>query len=328
VVVSAGAARRRVGADDGPTLADALARMGEVAAGAAEEGRAFVNGRRGAPGDPVREGDEVAVWAARAEGSARVEVIARWGEIVAASKPAALPTTPDRRGTRSLVTELGELLGLRAPVHAASRLDVGVSGVVLCAVGSSGAQHLAAMREAGRIARVYVGIAGGVVAGEGIWDERIGRARGASGRRVPAPGGAEAKEASTRFRAVARAGAASGAAAGAGGARVGTLLQMEPVTGRMHQLRVHAAHAGAPLIGDREHGGARAVVGPGGRVTAAARIALHALSVTVPDERGAARTATAPVPDDLRAIWKALDGDDAAWEEVAPPAPAGPAPPR
>ena len=36
--------------------------------------------------------------------------------------------------------------------------------------------------------------------------------------------------------------------------------RFEPITGRMHHIRVHASAAGAPLIGDREHGGARTLV--------------------------------------------------------------------
>jgi 23S rRNA-/tRNA-specific pseudouridylate synthase len=301
--------------------------MGGDAVRAAEEGRAFVNRRRAAPGDLVREGDEVAVWSARRdEGGApsapQVEVLARWGEIVVASKPAELPTTPDRRGSRSLVTELAALLGLRAAPHAASRLDVGVSGAVLCTTGPRGQRHVAAMREAGRIGRVYVGVARGTIQGEGAWNEAIGWVRGAGGRAVPATGGAEAKAAVTRYQAIARAG-------GAGGATAATLLRIEPITGRMHQIRVHAASAGAPLLGDREHGGARTVTSPGGRVVPVPRIALHALAVQIPGEQGAPegaanadsrptwRRAVAPIPEDLKAIWKALDGDEAAWDEVA-----------
>ncbi len=316
------AARRRVGPGDGPTVADVLARMGDLARGAAAEGRAFVNGRRAAPGDPVREGDEVEVWAARERAqTARVEVLARRGEIVIASKPPELPTTPDRRGARSLVTELAALLGRSEPPHAASRLDVGVSGVVLCAAGPRGARHLAAMREAGRITRVYAGIAGGAIDGGGAWTERIGHVRRGD-RSVPAIADAAragAKDAATRYRAIAH-------ARGASGTGSSTLLRLEPVTGRMHQIRVHAAHAGAPLLGDRDHGGARSLVLPGGRVLPIGRVALHAIRVTVPDERGVDLTAVAPPPADLRAIWNALDGDDAAWDEVVALTPH--APPR
>ncbi|WP_441290626.1 pseudouridine synthase [Sorangium sp. KYC3313] len=306
------AARFRVGPSDGPTVADVLERAGGASrglAGAAAEGRAFLNGRRARPGDAVALGDELAVWPARrdAPGAPPVEVLARWGELLVASKPAALPTEPERRGTRSLVTEVAELLGLRDLPHAASRLDVGVSGAVLCATGARGRRHLAAMREAGRIARVYVGVAGGRVEGSGTWDAPIGAARSRGGRSLPAVGGAGARDAATRYRAVASAG---------GGASPATLLRLDPVTGRTHQLRVHAAHAGAPLLGDRDHGGARSVTTARGRVIPLSRVALHALRVTVPDERGELCAAVSPVPDELRELWVALDGGGSAWEEV------------
>ncbi|WP_437674243.1 RluA family pseudouridine synthase [Sorangium sp. So ce131] len=323
------AARWRVGPGDGPTVADALARAGAslrdpaaaaALSGAAAEGRAFLNARRARPADVVSPGDELAVWPARRGAPPpQVEVLARWGEILVASKPAALPTAPERRGTRSLVTELAELLGLPAPPHAASRLDVGVSGAVLCATGPRGQRHLAAMREAGRVARVYVGIAGGRLEGAGTWDAPIGAARARGGRSLPVVGGVGAKEAATRYRVIAVAG---------GGARAATLLRLEPVTGRMHQLRVHAAHAGAPLLGDRDRGGARAVTAASGRVVPLDRVALHALSVAVPDERGEQRAALSPVPDELRALWESLDGDGSAWEEVLSTAPEAALPPE
>ncbi|MGH7434457.1 MAG: RluA family pseudouridine synthase, partial [Polyangiaceae bacterium] len=88
------------------------------------------------------------------------------------------------------------------------------------------------------------------------------------------------------------------------------------VTGRTHQIRVHAANAGSPLIGDRAYGGPSRVTLAGGRVLEPRRIALHAARVTVPDSSGAARTATAPVPDDLRALWTDLGGAPGDWQEA------------
>jgi 23S rRNA-/tRNA-specific pseudouridylate synthase len=168
---------------DGERLADVLAKVGEGAAGAADEGRAFVNGKRAAAEDAVAVGDAVEIWSAReaVAGEAEVSVIARWGEIVAAYKPAALATTPDRRGAASLVVEVGKILR-RAMPHAASRLDVGVSGVVLCALGSQGLAHIEEMRSQGRLKRTYVALAAGVIEGEGTWSAPIGRERGSSGR--------------------------------------------------------------------------------------------------------------------------------------------------
>jgi 23S rRNA pseudouridine1911/1915/1917 synthase len=59
-----------------------------------------------------------------------------------------------------------------------------------------------------------------------------------------------------------------------------------------------------------------AVVAPLLRRIARARVALRALRVTVPDERGELCAAISPVPGELRDLWEALDGDGSAWEEV------------
>jgi 23S rRNA pseudouridine955/2504/2580 synthase/23S rRNA pseudouridine1911/1915/1917 synthase len=116
--------------------------------------------------------------------------------------------------------------------------------------------------------------------------------------------GKEATDSRSLFRVVARAGGAS-------------LLALAPITGRTHQLRVHASHAGAPLLGDRVYGGPSRLTLPNGpeagRVIPLARIALHAARVVVPAERGEL-SAEAPIPEELRALWSALGGDAGAWD--------------
>jgi 23S rRNA pseudouridine955/2504/2580 synthase/23S rRNA pseudouridine1911/1915/1917 synthase len=92
------------------------------------------------------------------------------------------------------------------------------------------------------------------------------------------------------------------------------LLAASPVTGRTHQIRVHAAHAGAALVGDRSYGGPVRLTLPSGRVLAFGRIALHAAMVTVPDEGGAPLAIASPVPEALRSWWQALGGSDGDWE--------------
>jgi tRNA pseudouridine32 synthase/23S rRNA pseudouridine746 synthase len=70
-------------------------------------------------------------------------------------------------------------------------------------------------------------------------------------------------------------------------------LELTPATGRTHQLRVHTAHAGFPILGDPIYGRAPAN-GP--------RLHLHARAITLPPGgRRAAVTVTAPVPDHMRA---------------------------
>lgn len=298
--------RWTVRAGDGPRVADVLARMGDPTAAA--EGRAQHDGRRAAGAELVAPGDVIEVFAGRSAANEPVRILEHRQGLIVAYKPAGLPTTADRRGASSLVSELARELGEEP--HPASRLDVGVSGAVLCAVGPSARRHVAAAKEAGRVRRVYVGLAGGAVAGAGLWDAPIGHRRGPGGRNVPTAGGEGCEPAATRFAQI-----ASGRPARPGGART-TLLRLEPVTGRMHQLRVHAAHAGAPILGDRERDGARTLVAASGAVTTIDRVALHALLVELEDERGEPFATLAPLPAALRALWSALDGAASAWDEV------------
>ncbi|HEX4447825.1 MAG TPA: RluA family pseudouridine synthase, partial [Polyangiaceae bacterium] len=88
-------------------------------------------------------------------------------------------------------------------------------------------------------------------------------------------------------------------------------------TGRTHQIRVHASHAGSPLMGDRDYGGPARVTLATGRVLELRRVALHAARVVVPGEDGAPLVARSPVPAELQALWSALGGDAAAWEFAA-----------
>jgi len=81
----------------------------------------------------------------------------------------------------------------------------------------------------------------------------------------------------------------------------GAVVELEPLTGRMHQLRVHMAHLGRPLIGDVRYGGALTTpVGP------APRLMLHAAKLTFPHPEGGTTTAEAPPPDDFARLRTAL----------------------
>ena len=220
-----------------------------------------------------------------------------------ADKPAGLATTQDRRGGRSLVGDLASALGLDpARVHPASRLDVGVSGVVVCCLDDAAIRAVEEARSHGAYTRVYVAIASARIDGAGVWDAPIGVVN-RRGRAIHAAGGREARPATTRFFAIAP-------------ARGATLLRLEPITGRTHQLRVHAAHANAPLFGDRDHGGPRTVTDAKGRVVSLNRVALHALSVHLPGAGGVDFAARSPIPPALRALWNGLDGAEGAWDSV------------
>src|SRR5690606_2267351 len=118
--------------------------------------------------------------------------------------------------------------------------------------------------------------------------------------RLRAVDGPDAKPSETRWRVVARTAAA-------------WMLAVDPQTGRTHQIRVHASHAGLPLLGDRDYAGPAPRTRAGGGVVAFERAAPPAARVVVPGGHGDARVAEAPIPPELLAAWSALGGSPEPW---------------
>jgi RluA family pseudouridine synthase len=289
-----------VGEGDGTRLREVLARAG-ADGDAVRDGRVFIGVKRARSGDEaVRLGDVVHV-STKGEETASVTLLAEAEGLVAADKPAGMPTIPDQEGaSTSLLASVARALGC-APsgLHPTSRLDRGVSGVVIFARSDAAAERLRVAREEGTYSRRYVAIAAALPSvGAGEWDAPIGRARDPRHRAV---NGRDAVPAQSRFTV-------------AGAAGPWALLALEPMTGRTHQLRVHAAHGGAPLLGDRVYGGPSRVTLASGRVLSFGRIALHAARVRVPGTDGTLLEVNAPVPAELRDWWRAGGGDDATWQ--------------
>ncbi len=287
---------------DGRTVRDVLARAG-ADRDAVSDGRVFVGPRRvRRPEEPVREGDVVHVAVAHAPEEPAVTLLQTAGDFVAADKPAGIPTIPDHGGSaHALITAVARALGVEpASLHATSRLDRDVSGVVVFTRTKDAADRLARARVEGTYQRRYVAVASKAPEPHpGTWDAPIGRA---SDPRLRMVHGRNPVEARTRFEVVARA------------PRGEAMLAVGPVTGRTHQIRVHSAHAGAPLLGDRAYGGPSRVTLPTGRVLEPGRIALHAARVVVPGEDGEPVLLASPIPAELESLWSALGGDPAAWE--------------
>jgi RluA family pseudouridine synthase len=270
------------------------------------DGRVFVGTRRvRREEEPVQAGDVVHVSPPREGRVEQVRVLAQTADLVAVDKPAGIPTIPDHAGAaHALVALVARALGIdSARLHPTSRLDRDVSGVVFFALTKAAAERLKRAREEGAYERRYLAIAARAPSPErGTWDAPIGRARDP---RLRAVGGRDAVASSTHYAVCARV---------AGGA---ALLAVAPRTGRTHQIRVHAAHAGAPLIGDRAYGGPTRLTVASGRVLEPRRIALHCARVVVPAADGAPLVAAAPVPPELAEVWSALGGDATAWEVCA-----------
>jgi 23S rRNA-/tRNA-specific pseudouridylate synthase len=263
-----------------------------------EEGRVFVGRVRvGEASYRVRVGDEVKIGGA----GAGVEWAVIWERdgLLACNKPAGIPTVADHVGaSHALVALAAEKTGRNgSDLFVTSRLDREVSGVVVLATSAEAEARLRTARQEGRYARRYVAIAVDIHVAAGTWSAPIGAGKDPRHRAAFGP---DAKAAQTRWRVVARAGGFA-------------MLAVAPQTGRTHQIRVHASHAGAPLLGDRDYGGPTKVTLGNGRVLALARIALHAARVTVPGQSGAPLVAEAPIPSELARIWAELGGEPEAW---------------
>ena len=120
------------------------------------------------------------------------------------------------------------------------RLDADTSGVLLFARSPGALESIADLFESRRMEKRYLAIVHGAPAtGEWTCRKAIDRDPAELGRmRIVSRGG---KDAETRFRALARRGAT-------------TLIEALPTTGRTHQIRVHLADAGLPILGDRLYG--------------------------------------------------------------------------
>ena len=95
-----------------------------------------------------------------------------------------------------------------------------------------------------------------------------------------------------------------------------SLLEVELLTGRTHQIRVHLKSIGHPLVGDPVYGEARWKSAPHSLrplLRDFPRPALHAWRLAFEHPAGGGRVAvTAALPEDLLALWRSLAGEDPA----------------
>jgi len=288
---------------DGRTLSELLDRA-HVDVGALVDGRVFVGQRRATdPNVSLSVGDEVFVAKRTAPEEATV-LLGRDRDIFAFLKPAGLPTVPDRRGNTSLLHSAARELGMKpTELHVVTRLDTNVSGIVVIASGKDATRRAASLQDQGGLVRRYLGLSLRAPSPPaGIWNRAIPvkpRAATRSDR-------VETRAASTAYRVVAEANRTPEG--------LPALVAFQPLTGRTHQIRIHAAGASAPLLGDVAYGGPRRVVVESGTVLDVARVALHACRVELASAGAAAFRVEAPHPVDLVSLWVRLGGGADAFD--------------
>ncbi len=213
------------------------------------QGAFWVNGETAHTDRPIRPGDDILV---RLEEAApefppedgELVILYEDEALIAVDKPAGLimhPTFYRLGGTlANRLTGYYQRTGQPCAVHPVSRLDRDTFGVTLFAKNAHIHGKMMAQMKAGLVEKTYLALTVGCPEeAEGQWDWPIGRIEGESLLRQV---DREGKQAVTRFRVLER-------------RKELALLQLTPVTGRTHQLRVHCAHAGCPIAGDPQYGG-------------------------------------------------------------------------
>lgn len=287
------------------------------------------SGRRLRANYRVKAGELVLLWRAPWDEDpvpTEIPVLYEDEHLCAIDKPAGLPVHPTARYHRNTVIRLmkdarpGEFLSL------GHRIDRETSGILLLARSAACDRALKVRFEArDDVEKRYLAITWGVP------DPASGAAIGAEVS--PAPEGAFRfvrsleLDPTSRTRVKMRLGATEGALFAATCFRVldtrrradrtYALVECDLETGRQHQIRVHLASLGAPIVGDKLYGPDESCFtrGADGELTEEdlallelPRHALHASRLALAHPMtGAPLTIEAPLPADLRAFWDALD---------------------
>ncbi len=282
-----------------------------------KEGALTVDGDRLRPRAPVRGGEEVRlhvpdtpISAAQPEAIA-LDVVHADPTIIVLNKPAGLvvhPAAGHRQGTlvNALLHFAPELAALpRAGI--VHRLDKETTGLLVVARTAAAQTSLVRQLQERAVHREYRALVQGVLISGGMVDLPIGRHPIDRKRMAVVAGG---KPAVTHYRVLER-------------LRAHTLLEVRLDTGRTHQIRVHMAKLGHPVVGDPAYGGRpRPVRGMTPRAAACLgdfrRQALHAAVLgLVHPKTGEECRFEAPLPADFRALLEVLQADAAQAVEDA-----------
>ncbi len=196
-----------------------------------------------------------------------LEVLYEDNHCLALNKPAGLLAQGDITGEPTILDAARDYLKTKyakpgnvfvGPVH---RLDRPTSGVVLLARTSKAAARLSEQFREGTVTKLYWAVVeGNCVDDSGTWNDRLWKDESRNVVEVVASGG---QEASLAFRVLAR-------------TKGQSFLEVRPLTGRSHQIRVQLASRGLPIVGDKKYGARSSLRAIDGKP----RVALHARSLT------------------------------------------------
>ena len=220
--------------------------------------------------------------------SKQLDILHEDNHLLVLNKPAGLPTMGAEPEIPSLITVAKDYIKHRynkpgnVYLGVVSRLDRLVSGVVVLARTSKAAARLNEQFVSRSVRKIYLAmVEGDLQPAEVLWDDWLWHNDAQQRVEVVAAGRAGAKQAVMQVRKIRLTGP-------------NTLLEVEPRTGRKHQIRVQLSDRGYPILGDRKYGSQRRF-GDG--------IALHSRSIEFDHPIGRTRLRfEAPLP----ATWAAL----------------------
>ncbi len=270
----------------------------------ARTGQLRVDGKRATPGDRLEAGQilrvppaDVAAAASARPARKRREltddemefalsmVIHRDDAAIVLNKPAGLATQGGTK-TENHVDGLLDALtfGLDNRPKLVHRLDKDTSGALLIARTSRAAGHFAKAFSSRTARKVYWALVVGVPdIADGFIDLPIGKQPGSGGEKMHVDE-KEGQSARTRYRIVERAG------------NTCAWVELQPYTGRTHQLRVHMAAIGHPIVGDGKYGGKEAFL----TGTISRKMHLHARRIRIDHPKGEQIDVRADLPPHMK----------------------------
>jgi len=245
-----------------------------------EDGRITVNGKNAKAGGKVHLGDKLQTDFEEAEldqiEPIELPIIYEDDDVLVVNKPAGVISHSrgkywDEPSVASFVRQKTNQPGERAGI--VHRLDRATSGVMICAKNAETLSWLQRQFSAREVAKTYIAVVQGTLKEpEAIIDMPIER-----NPKAPATfrAGSSGKPAQTKYRLLPSQPGHS-------------VLELTPLTGRTHQLRVHLSYLGHPIVGDTLYGG-----------ETADRLMLHAQALTITLPNKERRTFAAPLPTEF-----------------------------
>lgn len=277
-----------------------------------EAGAIEVDGRRLRAKDKVLGGEHVQI-AARLEPDAQVapeaipvEIVFKDRALFVINKPPGLVVHPGAGNAghtlQNALLALDPKLAVVPRAGLVHRLDKDTSGLLVVARTPEAHTALVAALAEREVERHYIALCSGVMTGGGTIDEPIGRHRS---QRTKMAVRSDGRPSMTHYRVTKR-------------FRAHTLVHVELESGRTHQIRVHLAHIGYPVVGDPVYGGRRrfpagASQGLIAELDGFRRQALHAARLKLAHPvTGKEMEWEVPLPADMAHLVAVLEADERA----------------